>query len=157
MTKIKVLVVEDEKIVAKDIQYRVRSLGYDVCGIASSGEEAIENADTYRPDLILMDIQLKGGIDGVMAADKIRSFLDVPIIYLTAYNDKKTLDRTKLTNPYGYILKPFEDRDLFTGIEMALNKHRIDKSIRESEKWLSTVLQSIGDAVITTDTEGTIV
>jgi len=154
MANIKVLIVEDEKIVAKDIQYRVKSLGYEVCGIASSGEEAIENADTYRPDLVLMDIQLKGEIDGVTAADRIRSFLDIPIIYLTAYNDKKTLERAKTTNPFGYILKPFEDRDLFTGIEMALNKHRIDKSIRESEKWLSTVLQSIGDAVITTDTDG---
>jgi len=154
MANIKVLIVEDEKIVAKDIEYRVRSLGYEVCGIASSGGEAIENADTYRPDLVLMDIQLKGEIDGVMAADRIRSFLDIPIIYLTAYNDKKTLDRAKMTNPFGYILKPFEDRDLFTGIEMALNKHRIDRSIRESEKWLSTVLQSIGDAVITTDTDG---
>ncbi len=154
MANIKVLVVEDEKIVAKDIQYRVKSLGYDVCGIASTGAEAVESAETYRPDLVLMDIQLKGDLDGVQAADRIRSFLDIPIIYLTAYNDKVTLDRAKQTNPFGYILKPFEDRDLFTGIEMALNKHRIDKSIRESEKWLSTVLQSIGDAVITTDTDG---
>ncbi|MCI0497337.1 MAG: PAS domain S-box protein [Thermoplasmata archaeon] len=156
MEKTRILVVEDEKIVAKDIQFRVRGLGFTVPAIAATGEEAVEKARQLNPDLILMDIKLKGEMDGIEAAGRIREFLDIPIIFLTAYSDRKTLERAKYTEPFGYILKPFEDRDLYTGIEMAINKHRLDKEVRERERWLRTVLKSIADAVITTDTKGTV-
>ncbi len=151
-----VLIVEDETIVAKDIERRLKSLGYIVPSVVSSGKKAIKKAEEDNPDLVLMDIVLKGEMDGIEAAEHIRYNLDIPVVFLTAYADEKTLKRAKTTQPYGYIVKPFEDRELRATIETALYKHRIEKKIRESEQWLSTTLRSISDAVITTDTEGSI-
>jgi PAS domain S-box-containing protein/putative nucleotidyltransferase with HDIG domain len=153
---IRVLVVEDESVVSKDIQESLKSLGYKVCGTAFSGEEAIKKAESLQPDLVLMDIVLKGDIDGVEAAETIRARLHVPVIYLTAYSDEHTLNRAKVTEPSGYILKPFDERELHTTIEVAMYRHTMQKKLRESERWFATTLKSIGDAVIATNTEGRI-
>lgn len=137
-----VLIVEDESIVAKDIQRRLETLGYTVSAIVASGENAVEKARD-NPDVVLMDIVLKGDMDGIKAAEIIRSQFSIPVIYMTSYADDKTLERAKVTEPYGYILKPFEDRELHTIIEIALHKHEMEKKVRESEQWLSTTLKSI--------------
>jgi PAS domain S-box-containing protein len=154
MSPVKILVVEDESIVAMDIKHRLESMNYIVPAIISSGEEAVEKALKTYPDLILMDIVLKGEMDGIDAAEQIKNHLDIPIVYLTAYSDEKTLKRAKITGPFGYIIKPFEDRELHSAIEVALYKHEMESKLKENEKWLSTTLESIGDAVITTDKEG---
>lgn len=151
---VKVLVVEDESVVSKDIQESLKGLGYTVCGTASAGEEAIKKAESLQPDLVLMDIVLRGDIDGVEAAETIRSRFHIPVIYLTAYSDEHTLNRAKVTEPSGYILKPFDERELHTTIEVALYRHTMQKKLKESERWFATTLKSIGDAVIATNTEG---
>lgn len=150
----RVLVVEDEAIVAMDISASLRMLGYEVEGPASTGEEAIVLALRTRPDLVLMDIMLRGGMDGVEAACRIREATGAPIVYLTAYADESTLRRAKVAEPLGYLLKPFEERELRTTIETALYKHRTEVRLRESERWLATTLKSIGDAVIAADERG---
>ncbi len=156
MTKIRILIVEDESLVAKDIQNMLRGLGYEVLNILSTGEEALEVVADLAPDLILMDIVLKGEIDGIYAAEKIWETQAIPVIYLTAYADEATLLRAKVTEPFGYILKPFDERELQTTIEMAFYKAKMDKKLREREEWLTTVLKSIGDGVIATDDQGNV-
>ena len=151
-----ILVVEDEYIVAKDIQNTLTNLGYTVPAIAASGEEAIKKAGEMQPDLILMDIVLKGALDGVETANEIKTQLDIPVVYLTAYADDKTLQRAKITEPYGYLIKPFEERELHSTIEMALYKQSMEKRLKDSEQWLSTTLNSIGECVIATDNKGVI-
>lgn len=123
----KILVVEDEKIVALGIKRMLKNMGYIVPSIASSGEEAIKKAEITFPDLILMDIMLKGDVDGISAAKIISDNMDVPVVYLTAYSDDKIIQRAKETGPYGYITKPFEETDLRTTIELALAKHNDQK------------------------------
>ncbi|HML26239.1 response regulator [Methanomethylovorans sp.] len=125
MTNAKILVVEDENIVALEIKKRLQKLGYIVPGVASTGEDAISKAEGILPDLVLMDIMLKGEIDGINAAGEIRKRFNIPVIYLTAYSDGDTIERAKLTEPYGYILKPFEEDDLRTTIEIALYRHQM--------------------------------
>lgn len=147
----RILVVEDEAIVAMDISVRLRALGYEVVGPASTGVEALEIAEASRPDLVLMDVMLRGGMDGIEAARRIRETTGAPIVYLTAYADENTLRRAKVAEPLGYLLKPFEERELRTTIEMALYKHRTEVRLRESERWLATTLRSIGEAVIAAD------
>jgi len=120
MPKAKILIVEDERIVARDIQKSVEALGYLVCAMTSSGEKAIQKADEFRPDLVLMDIVLKGAMDGIEAAGQIGAALKIPVVYLTAYDDDDILQRAKITTPYGYITKPFNDRELHIAIEIAL-------------------------------------
>ncbi|MDY6863021.1 MAG: response regulator, partial [Thermodesulfobacteriota bacterium] len=154
MEKTKILLVEDENIVAMDIQNRLKKLGYVISAAVSSGEEAVKKAEDLQPDLVLMDIMLKGHIDGIEAAGQIRDHFDIPVIYLTAYGDKNTLDRAKITEPYGYILKPFEERELHTAIEIALYRNKLERKLKEGEQWLETTLKSIGDAVIATDAGG---
>ena len=151
METVKIMVVEDESIVAKDIQNRLKKFGYLVPAIASSGEEAIDKAGEISLDLVLMDIRLKGAIDGIEAARQIYKRFQLPVIYLTAYADEDTLNRAKHTQPFGYILKPFKERELSTTIEITLARHRLERQLKEREQWLSTVLRSIADAVITTD------
>ena len=152
MSSSRILIVEDEGIIAKDIQNTLNRSGYSVIGIASSGEEAIKKAMEIHPDIVLMDIVLEGAMDGVEAAEYIRDHFDIPVVYLTAYSDDTTLQRAKITEPFGYILKPFQERELYTTIEMAIYKHTMQKKLKESEQWLATTLKSIGDAVIATDT-----
>ncbi len=125
MTEAKILVVEDENIVALEIKKRLQKLGYIVPSVASTGEDAISKVEGILPDLVLMDIMLKGEIDGIDAAGEIRKRFNIPVVYLTAYSDEETLQRAKLTEPYGYILKPFEENDLRTTIEIALYRHQI--------------------------------
>lgn len=151
-----IMIVEDENIVALDIRYSLEKLGYSVCAVVASGEEAIVYASVEEPDLILMDIELRGEMDGIEASDRIHQAQDVPIIYLTAYTDTKTLERAKITEPHGYVLKPFEERELHTIIEMSLYRHRMERQLRESEQWLRTTLHGIADAVIATDQAGKI-
>src|SRR3989337_1291461 len=119
----KILVVEDESIVAEDIRKSLLNMGYSVPSIASSGEEAIKKASEHKPDLVLMDIMLEGEIDGIKAADIIRSSSDIPVIFQTAYSDDKILARAKITEPFGYIIKPFKERELRINIKIALYKH----------------------------------
>jgi PAS domain S-box-containing protein len=154
MSKISILIVEDEGIVAENLSGKLGQLGYDVSGIAMETDEAIEMALQLRPQLILMDIQLDGRNDGIQAAEAIQGQYDVPVIYLTAHSDPATLARAKLTGPFGYILKPFEMRDLATQIELALYKHQADRQLREQREWLRVTLTSIGDAVIACDADG---
>jgi PAS domain S-box-containing protein len=156
MSDAKILIVEDEGIAALDIQQRLISLGYTASDIVSTGEEAVKKVEETSPDLVLMDIMLPGEIDGVTAAEQIHASFDTPIIYLTAYTDEATLQRAKVTEPYGYIVKPFQERELHIAIDMALYKHKMERKLKESEKWFATTLRSIGDAVITTDRDGRI-
>lgn len=139
----RILVVEDEGIVAKDIQNTLKGLGYGVSALASSGEEAIDKAAETHPDLVLMDIALKGEMDGVEAAEQIRARFDIPVVYLTAYSDKKTLQRAKIAEPYGYILKPFPERELHSNIEMALYKHKAEQQIRASLQEKEVLLKEL--------------
>ena len=123
----RILVVEDEHIVAMGIKKMLKNLGYTVTGVASSGKDAISKAESTFPDVVLMDIMLKGDMDGVEAAKEIRERFDVPVVYLTAYSDSKILERAKKTEPFGYIVKPFDEKDLHSSIEVALHKHRKEK------------------------------
>lgn len=140
MAKTNVLVVEDENIVAKDIQHSLKKLGYGVVGIASSGEKAIAIASEQKPDIILMDIMLQGGMSGIETAQEIKEKLDIPVVYLTAYADESTLNKAKVTEPYGYIIKPFKEIDIHTSIEMALYKHgKITEITKERDMLFSIV------------------
>jgi two-component system cell cycle sensor histidine kinase/response regulator CckA len=150
-SKPKILVVEDERIVAEDIRRSLKKLGYEVSAVVSTGRDALRRVKQLEPDLILMDIVLRMDMSGIQTAEKIHEHHDIPIIYLTAYADEETLDKAKKTEPYGYILKPFEDRELQTTIEMALYKHRTERRIKENEAWLSTTLKSIAEGVIATN------
>ena len=132
MADVQILVVEDENIVAKDIQNRLRHFGYTVPAVVSSGEEALRKTAEVSPDLVLMDIMLKGKMDGTEAAEQIRWRFNIPVVYLTAYADPHTLQRAKETEPFGYILKPFEEKELHTAIEMALYKHRAEETLRKA-------------------------
>lgn len=157
MEKPRILIVEDENIVAKDLEFTLKDLGYAISGVVDSGEEAVKRAKDDRPDLVLMDIMLRGGMDGIEAAEKIRSGFNVPVIYVTAHSDRELIERAKLTEPFGYLLKPFNERELHSTMEMALYKHKIEREVRESEEWLSSTLRSAGDAVIATDMENRVV
>jgi PAS domain S-box-containing protein len=156
MNKIKILVVEDESLIGYDIQNMLKNQGYSVLEVVTTGKEALQKVSELAPDLVLMDIVLKGEIDGITAACKIRDSYNIPVVYLTAYTDDITLQRAKSTEPFGYILKPFEERELKTTIEMALYKSQMETKLREREQWLSTILTHIGDGVIATDKEGAV-
>ncbi|AKB78711.1 response regulator receiver [Methanosarcina horonobensis HB-1 = JCM 15518] len=127
MAEGRILIVEDEHIVAMGIKRMLKGLGYTVTGVASSGEDAISKAESTFPDLVLMDIMLKGELDGVEAAKEIKERFDVPVVYLTAYSDSNILERVKKTGPFGYIVKPFDEKDLHSNIEIALHRYRKEK------------------------------
>lgn len=154
MTETQILIVEDESIVAEDIRRTLQSLGYNVPYVVSSGEEAIKKVKENSPDLVLMDIMLKGEMDGIEAAGQIRSHFNIPVVYLTAYSDDKILERAKITEPFGYIIKPFKERELQINIEIALYEHKMEKKLKESKEWYFTTLKSISDGVIATDPKG---
>ena len=148
-----VIIVEDEGIVAMEIKECVEGLGHTVCGIADTGEDAVSLAAEVEPDLVIMDIRLKGTMDGIEAAAKIRENRDIPVIYLTAYSGDTMLDRAKLTEPYGYVLKPVQDQSLESAIRMAVHKHKRD-AVRQSDLTaLASVVGSIQSGIIVTDTE----
>ena len=156
MAKAKILVVEDEAITAMDIQNRLKELDYDVPAIASSGEGAIKRVEEIEPDLVVMDIILKG-MDGIEAAERIRDRFDIPVVYVTASLDEARLEKTKVTEPYGYIIKPFEDKELRPVIEMALQRHKLEKALRESESQYRSIFDSATDSFLIFDTDGNIV
>jgi DNA-binding LytR/AlgR family response regulator len=142
MSKINVLVVEDESIVSKDIQHSLKKLGYKVAGAASTGTDAIAQAESEKPDIILMDIMLKGEMNGIEAAEVIREKFAIPIIFLTAYADESTLSKAKITEPYGYILKPFKEIDLHTTIEMAVYKHSKEQEMVKERDLLFSIVEN---------------
>lgn len=154
MSRARILIVEDEGIIAQDIQTTLEKLGYEVPAIATVGEEAIEKTAELKPDLVLMDIVLWGGMDGVEAATHIRDRLRVPVIFLTAHSDSATLQRAKVTGPYGYIVKPLIERELRIGIEMALHKHQMEQRVAEQQQWFEATLASVGEAVVATNARG---
>lgn len=157
MSDIRILIVEDEKIVARDIQRSVEKMGYAVCALASSGEEAIQKALETLPDLVLMDIVLKTELDGISAGEQLTRLLNIPIIYLTACDDEMILTQSRKTSCYGYIIKPFDEQELHRTIELALYKKQMDSRLGIMEKRLSTIIHDIGKAVITTDRKGCVI
>ena len=156
MNSEKVFIVEDEVIVAESLNDQLQSLGYTVIGQAASGEEALQKIKKNVPDLVLMDIMLKGVMDGVETAKEVRDLHGIPVVFLSAYSDSETLQHAKLIEPFGYLIKPYKVRELFTTLEITFYKHRMEKLIRDNELHLKTLLRSIGDGVITIGTEGQI-
>ncbi len=154
MTKTRILVVEDESIVAKDIQKSLEKLGYEVPATASSAASAYEKLEHIQPDLVFLDIKLKGEEDGIHIAEHIKEKYNIPVIFLTSYVDQETLDRAKVTEPYGYIVKPFNESDLKTTVEMALFKFSRDREVRESQQRLANALAKVEESIIVVDTEG---
>ena len=152
-----ILIVEDQAIVSMTIETQLQELGYMVAGIASTGEEAINQARKKKPDLILMDVNLGGGIDGITTAEQIGLFLDSPIIYLTAYSDEETVRRASLTGPFTYLTKPYKLRDLHSNIEMALYKRKQATTKDLRERRLQTLLKKVADPLIATDEKGLVI
>lgn len=139
----KILVVDDEAFLARDLKQRLENMGYEVPTTASSGEEAVRIAAELKPDLVLTDINLADSMDGIEAARQIRRHRDIPVIYLSAHADQTTLDRAKTTGPFGYILKPFQDHELKIAVEMALNKHQMEMEIKRLNQELQESLAQI--------------
>lgn len=152
----KILIVEDEAIVACDLERRLLKAGYMVPSIAASGEQALRSIEQTSPDLILMDIHLQGSSDGIAVASEVRNRFHLPVVFLTAYADKDTLERAKAAEPYSYLVKPINHINLSSTIEVALYKHRAEQELRKREAWLGTVLHSLADAVLVTDASGSI-
>jgi PAS domain S-box-containing protein len=154
MPNTRIFIVEDEGIVAADIEDHLKRLEFDVAGNAASGEDAVSRVAEARPDLVLMDIVLRGEMDGLEAARQIREQFDIPVVFLTSHADPSTFRWASRTEPFGYVLKPFDERELRITIEMALYRHRAEQRLRQMERWLATTLNSIGDGVIATDIQG---
>ena len=147
--KIRILIVEDETLVSFDLKNTISSLGYEVIGVVRTGEDAFSKAFEEKPDLILMDIMLSGKLNGIETAEQIKKSMDVPIIYLTAYGDNETLQNAKLTEPFGYIIKPFEERTIHSAIEIALYNFKMEMKLRESEmryRHLAEKLKEVNDS-----------
>lgn len=153
MSKEKVLLIEDERSVTQIIGEMLHVLGFQVAGIESRGKTAIERLNEIAPDIVLMDIRLRGEMDGIETAQAIYKILDIPVIYLTGASDNATIARAKSTAPYGYLIKPVNIDELRVTIEMALHKHKLEQQLKRQEQWLSTTLKSIDDAVVTTDND----
>jgi PAS domain S-box-containing protein len=149
-----ILIVEDEAIVALDLKTQLEDMGYEVMGIADNGEEALRLARQRRPDLALMDVRLKGEMDGVEVAAAAARELQLPVLYLTSYSDPDTVQRAAHTGPYGYLTKPFELKELRAGIEVALYKSRMERRLRESERWFTATLRCVQDGVLITEADG---
>lgn len=147
MARARILVVEDEGIIAEDLRMGLEEMGYDVVAVVSTGEDAVREAEEKHPDLVLMDVVLHGDMDGIEAADRIHVNLDIPVIYLTAYSDEKILERAKVAEPFGYMIKPIRERDLYSTIEMALFKHEMQKRLRESHEKLESYSYSLEEMV----------
>ena len=143
MENARILVVEDQKIISLEIKERLEEMGHTVVAMAKSGEKAIEHAIKHKPDLILMDIKIEGDMDGIQTADEIRKLMDCPVIFLTAYADDKTVERAKLTEPYAYIVKPLDERELKSAIVIALYKNEISKRLKDSEIKYRSAINSL--------------
>ena len=142
MSKTNILIVEYESIVAKDIQHSLKKLGYNVVDVVSTGENAITAASEKKPDLVLMDIMLKGAMSGIDAAHAIKEKLNIPVIFLTAYADESTFNKAKITEPYGYIIKPFKEVDLHTSIEMAIYRHEKVSEVQKERDFLYSLVEN---------------
>ncbi|MET0285438.1 MAG: response regulator [Polyangiales bacterium] len=153
MRRARILIVEDERVVARDIAHQLRRIGHEVAGSTSLAEEAADLATQSDAELVLMDIRLEGERDGIEAAREIRERCGLPVIFLTAYADDETLERAADTGPFGYLLKPFDDSELRTAITLALTKHEAERKLRESERRYAVTLASLADGVITTDAQ----
>ena len=151
-----ILVVEDEKMMAEGIRSILESYGYKVPSVATSGEEAVQKSELYDPDLVLMDVSLRGGMDGIEAADKIRNQFHIPVVYVTAFTNEEIIRRARITDPFGYVVKPFEAYELKTAIEIALQRSLHEWKLKENQSSLSSILSSIAYAVISTNTKGII-
>jgi len=147
MKKKQILIVEDERIEADNVKTSLQRVGYDVCGIAVSGEDAFKKAEEMHPDLVLMDLVLKGETENVLAALKICSVFNIPIVYFATDENSNKLERARRTEPFCYILRPFEDRDVHSTIEVALNQHKIKNSLEETEKRYQSVVKNAHDAI----------
>ncbi|WP_321507632.1 response regulator [uncultured Methanoregula sp.] len=147
MTGEKILVVEDSVITSTLIKKTLLSMGYQVVAVVDNGPESIEKARILRPDLVLMDIILKGTMTGIEAAKKIRETLGIPVVYLTAQSDDATVNDAIMTEPFGYLIKPLEERSLKTTIQMAFYKHAMDEKLRERENTISVLLNGVPDAL----------
>jgi two-component system sensor histidine kinase/response regulator len=153
MEKVRILIVEDEIIVARDTENMLMYFGYEVVGIAGSGEEAISLAGELSPDLILMDIRIGGNIDGIEAAGRIRELQEIPVIFVTAHADEKSLQRAKLAGPIGYLLKPFEEKDLRMTLETAIYRWEMDRELRKRESHYRTLVESLREGIAQSDIE----
>jgi len=151
MTSARILIVDNDKIATRDLQTRLSKLGYEVIGTAASTEEAINKSEKLKPGLILMNTRLRAGSDGIKTGKLIHSHNDTPIIYFSSHAGQDTVRRVGSTGPFGYIIKPFEDSQLFVTIEVAQIRYKLESQLRESEQWLNGVLMSIGDGVIAVD------
>lgn len=145
---INILVTEDESIVRKDIERCLSNLGYNVVASADNGEDAISMAMKFKPDLALMDIMIKGDMNGIAAAEEIKRNMDIPVVFLTAYADESTLNEAKMAEPHGYILKPFKDVDIQTAIEMALHKHGKELEMKQESDFLRSLAEHKEDSEV---------
>ena len=150
------MIVEDEAIIAMELRETLEHLGYSVVGNELRGEDAILAAGKLRPDVVLMDIHLKGDMDGIEASDRIARRYDIPVIYTTAHSDRETLSRAIRTQPYGYIVKPFNEHDLYSNIEMAMHKHRVKSRLEGSPEMVDSAINMVAGAVVITDPKGCI-
>lgn len=152
--KKKILIVEDEGIVALDIKHSLERLGYSICGIASSGDAAIEKAKATRPNLVLVDVKLQGEMDGIETAAAIKWLYHTPVIFLTAHSDADILERAKAAEPSGFVLKPYDLKELHSTIEIGLHKHEVEQKLHESRRWFAATLGCIRDSVVASDRNG---
>ncbi len=154
MIPARILVVEDEGLIALGIKEGLESQGYEVTAVASSADGAINQALNTEPDLVLMDIHLKGGTDGIEAARQIKQTLNIPVVFLTAYSDKETLKNAIAAEPFAYLVKPFEERTLHTTIQTSLRKAEQEKKVEWERDWLASIVNSLADSVIIVDFKG---
>lgn len=157
MNATKIMIVEDESLIAEDIRMSLINKGFDVPSVVSMGETAIEKVNEVKPDLILMDIMLAGKMDGIETAGIIRSKFNIPVVYLTAYCDEKIIERAKITEPFGYLIKPFKERELYITIEVSLYKHRMEMELRRSKELYEGILEGIVTGVWVTDENDNII
>jgi two-component system, LuxR family, sensor kinase FixL len=159
MAQTKILIVEDDILIARELETRLRGLGYAIANVVSSGEEALRAALELHPDIVLMDVVLKGPMDGITAAAEMRARLDLPVVYVTAYADERTVRRAKVTEPYGYIVKPFSEGEVRAAVEIALYKHQMERKLRETQEaglLLAAIMESSPDAIVGWTLSGTV-
>jgi PAS domain S-box-containing protein len=151
---VRILIVEDEPVVAADLQTSLEGLGYQIVGVENAGADAVRSARQSRPDLVLMDIGLKGSMDGIAAAEAIHTNSNTPVVFLTGDSKEETMVRASSAGPYGYLLKPFRTKELNATILVALQQHRLGRELFTEQTWLRTMLQSLSDGVMATDAHG---
>jgi len=156
MTGKKILIVEDEAVTAMELEETLKRKGYSITGIATTGNDAIRIAKEKWPDVILMDIHLKGPIDGIETADQINLFYEIPVIFLTAYSDDLTMSRAIKTKSHSFLLKPFNEKELFSNIEMAINRHRLYEKSMAVQRLITSLFDLVTDSIVATDNDGTI-